>query len=248
MKEVRFRDPAGSVRTGEWQESSVRFGGENYETSKVDILPPVAPSKVVCMAANYSDHIEHDAPDDFDTPTRPEYFFKPPHTLAGHGDRITIPPEMDTVEYEGEVAAIIGEQCRRVSASDALDVVSGFTCLNDLSNRDDQLDEMNWVRGKAFDNAAPIGPCIAPTGKVPADARIQTQVNDEIKQESSRKYEIFSLETIIEDLTKYITLEEGDVISLGTPAGVDEVEDGDQIAIEIEGIGTLEHTIHRPSE
>lgn len=240
MRFVRFRDPAGAVRRGEWTANGVTFGGKSYERSEIDILPPSTPTKVVCIGLNYKDHAEEVQ---MDIPNRPMLFLKPPNTLSGHGDTIRLPKDKDRVDYEAELGVVISEQCRYVNASNAMDVVEGFTCVNDISNRDDQDIEQNWVRGKAFDGAAPVGPVIATPDEVPGDATIELRLNGESKQHSSRTQLIFSIPELIEEITTYMTLEPGDIISTGTTAGVGPLTSGDQVEIEIEGIGTLRHSI-----
>jgi 2-keto-4-pentenoate hydratase/2-oxohepta-3-ene-1,7-dioic acid hydratase in catechol pathway len=125
-------------------------------------------------------------------------------------------------------------------------VVAGFTCVNDLSNRDDQLVEQNWVRGKAFDNAAPIGPVVATPEEVSRDASIECRVNGETRQSSSREEFIFTVRELIAEITTYMTLEPGDIISTGTPAGVGPLADGDTVEVEVEGVGTLRNEVHIP--
>ena len=179
-------------------------------------------------------------------PDRPLLFLKPPNAVAGHGDEITGPAGKDRVDWEAELAVVIGEQCKHVRAEDAMDVVAGFTCLNDVSNRDDQNREQNWVRGKAFDGAAPMGPVLATPDEVPADAGVELRVNGETKQSSDREHMIFDVPTLIEEITTYLTLEPGDVIATGTPEGVGALADGDTVEVEIEGVGTLEHDVRVP--
>jgi 2-keto-4-pentenoate hydratase/2-oxohepta-3-ene-1,7-dioic acid hydratase (catechol pathway) len=141
---------------------------------------------------------------------------------------------------------VVGQQCRHVDAADAMDVVAGYTCVVDLSNRDDQDREQNWVRGKAFDGAAPMGPVVASPDRVPADASIELRVNGETQQSSSREHLIFSVPELIEEITTYLTLEPGDVIVTGTPEGVGPLSDGDDVTVEIEGVGRLEHSVTIP--
>ncbi|SDN27419.1 2-keto-4-pentenoate hydratase/2-oxohepta-3-ene-1,7-dioic acid hydratase (catechol pathway) [Halogranum gelatinilyticum] len=243
MHHVRFRDPAGAVRQGEWHEDAITFGGERYDHDEVDILPPCEPSKIVCIGRNYA---EHAAEMDNDMPNRPLLFLKPPNTLAGHGDTVTLPADKERIDHEAELAVVIGEQCRHVDAEDAMDVVAGFTCLNDLSNRDDQNKEQNWVRGKAFDGSAPMGPVLADPEHVPDDAAVELRVNGDLRQEGSRDQLFFDVPTLIEEITTYLTLEPGDVISTGTPAGVGPLEDGDTVEVIVEGVGTLEHDVRIP--
>jgi 2-keto-4-pentenoate hydratase/2-oxohepta-3-ene-1,7-dioic acid hydratase in catechol pathway len=245
MRHVRFRDPAGAIRHGEWTDEGIAFGGETYDPDEdaVDVLAPTEPTKVVCVGLNYHDHAEEQ---NSELPDRPLLFLKGPNAVAGHGDTVTLPAGKERVEWEAELGVVIGEQCRHVDAADAMDVVAGFTCVNDVSNRDDQRVESNWVRGKAFDGAAPMGPVVADVADVPEDARVQLRVNGETKQDSSRAELIFDVPTVIEEVTRYLTLEPGDVISTGTPAGVGPLSDGDRVEVEIEGVGTLAHSVRTP--
>ena len=240
MRIARFRDPAGSIRTGEWTDETVRFADQEYDHDDVDILAPTEPSKVVCVGLNYADHAEESGSE---PPERPLLFLKPPNAVAGHGDDVTLPSGKERIDHEAELGVVIGEQCRNVSRDDAMNVVRGFTCVDDLSNRDDQRQEQNWIRGKAFDGAAPIGPAIAPPEAVPDDATIELRVNGETRQSSDRSQLIFPVEELIEEITTYLTLEPGDVIATGTPAGVGPLADGDEVEIEVEGVGTLSHLV-----
>jgi len=247
MHYARFRDPAGSVREGQYdpETETVAFGGEEYafDDPTIDVLPPTEPSKIVCVGRNYADHA---AEMDNEVPDRPLLFLKPPNTLAGHGDTVTVPAGKDRVDWEAELAVVIGESCKHVDAADAMDVVAGFTCMNDISNRDDQNREQNWVRGKAFDNAAPLGPVIATPDEVPADAAVELRVDGEKKQSGNRSQLMFDVPTLIEEITTYLTLEAGDVIATGTPDGVGPLSDGDTVAVSVEGVGTLEHDVRIP--
>ena len=247
MHHVRFRDPAGSIREGTYdpETDTVAFGGEAYalDDPAIDVLPPAEPTKIVCIGRNYADHA---AERGGEVPDRPLLFLKPPNALAGHGDEITVPAGKDRIDWEAEIAVVIGEQCKDVDADDAMDVVAGFTCMNDVSNRDDQDREQNWVRGKAFDGAAPLGPVLATPDEVPSDASVELRVNGETKQSSDRSHLMFDVPTLIEEITTYLTLEPGDVISTGTPEGVGALSDGDTVEVEIEGVGTLEHDVRIP--
>jgi 2-keto-4-pentenoate hydratase/2-oxohepta-3-ene-1,7-dioic acid hydratase in catechol pathway len=240
MHHVRFRDPAGSVRSGRWIDDRIEFGGETFDPDAVDVLPPCTPSKIVCVGLNYANHA---AESGMEIPDRPLLFLKPPNALASHGSTVPLPAGKERIDYEAELGVVVGEQCRNVDASEAMDVVSGFTCVNDISNRDDQEVEQNWIRGKAFDNSAPLGPVVATPDEVPDDARISLRVNGETKQDSSRADFIFSVAELVAEITTYMTLEPGDVISTGTPEGVGPLADGDRVEVDIEGIPTLEHTV-----
>ena len=240
MHYARFRDPAGAVRRGEYRDGEVHFGGESYAEADVRFLPPCEPTKIVCIGRNYAAHA---AELDNEVPDRPLLFLKGPNTLAAHGDTITLPAGKERVDHEAELAVVIGEGCRNVPAEEAEGVIAGYTCLNDVSNRDDQREEQNWIRGKAFDGAAPIGPVLATPDEVPDDATIGLRVNGETRQESTIDLMYFSVPELIEEITTYMTLEAGDVIATGTPEGVNPLSDGDRVEVEIEGVGTLEHGV-----
>lgn len=242
MAWTRFRDPAGSVRTGEWHGDSVSFGGQTYDLDEVDLLSPTDPSKIVCVGLNYEDHAEEV---EMDLPERPMLFLKGPNAVAGHGDQIPMLPEV-RIDYEAELGVVIGEQCRHVSEDDAMDVVAGYTCLNDVSNRHDQADEQNWIRAKAFDSSLPAGPVVVDPEEVPDDASVRSRLNGELKQDSSLSQLIFSVPELIAEITTYMTLEPGDLIATGTPAGIGYVSPGDTLEVEIEGVGVLENEFVDP--
>jgi 2-keto-4-pentenoate hydratase/2-oxohepta-3-ene-1,7-dioic acid hydratase in catechol pathway len=239
---MRFRDPAGAVRRGEYADGTVSFGGRAYDAREVTVLPPCEPTKIVCVGRNYAAHADERGED---VPDRPLLFLKPPNALAGHGDTVTPPAGKDRIEHEAELAVVVGEQCRNVPEADAMDVVAGFTCANDVSNRDDQDREQNWVRGKAFDGACPLGPVLATPEELPDDASVELRVNGETRQSSSIDRFIFSIPELIAEITTYLTLEPGDVILTGTPEGVGPLEDGDYVEVEADGVGTLEHHVNR---
>lgn len=240
MAWTRFRDPAGSIRTGAWNGDSVSFGGRTYDVDDVDVLSPVTPSKIVCIGLNYQDHANEVG---METPDRPMPFLKGPNAVAGHGDEIPLLPKDVRIDYEDEMGVVIDEQCRHVSKDEAMDVVAGYTCFNDISNRHDQDDEQNWIRGKAFDHSAPIGPAVVSPEEVPDDASVQLRLNGETKQDSSLSQLIFSVPELIAEITTYMTLEPGDVIATGTPAGIGAVSAGDTVEVDIEGVGVLENDI-----
>src|SRR6056297_999804 len=243
MRRVRFRDPAGSVRTGEWTDAGIAFGGETYDPDEVDVLAPSDPSKIVCVGLNYADHA---AERNKEVPDRPLLFLKPPNTVSAHRSTVTLPAGKERIDHEAELAVVVGEQCRNLDATDAMDAVAGFTCANDLSNRDDQDREQNWVRGKAFDNSCPLGPVLATPDEVPDDAAVRLRVNGDVRQESSRDEFIFSVPELLEEITSYLTLEPGDVVLTGTPSGVGPLDDGDSVEVEVEGVGTLTHDVRIP--
>jgi len=242
MRHARFRDPSGAVRHGEWHGDSVSFAGDEYGLDEIALLAPSDPSKVVCVGRNYVAHAEeHDA----DVPDRPLLFLKPPNAVAGHGDTVALPAGKERVEWEAELGVVIEKQAKHVDAEDAMEYVAGYTCVDDVSNRDDQRAESQWVRGKAFDGSALIGPCVADPEHLPDDATIRTRVNGEVEQDATIDQMVFEVPALIEEATQYMTLEPGDVLATGTPEGVGPFEDGDTVEIEVEGVGTLEHQVRR---
>ncbi len=235
---IRFKDPAGCVQIGEIRAGDVFLEDHRYSFEEVEILPPTNPTKIVCVGLNYADHAEETGRE---PPSRPSLFLKPPNTVAAHNETITLLPNIERIDHEAELGVVIGKRCRNVLEEDAISVVKGYTCVNDLSNRDDQRKEQNWVRGKAFDKSAPIGPFIASPDTVPTDAKIQLRNNGKTMQNSSIDMMIFNISELIAEITAYMTLEPGDIISTGTPAGVGPIDHGDIVEIEIEGIGILKN-------
>ena len=237
---VRYLDDGRQPRWGRYEDGHIVTGEGRIDATSVIWLPPAIPSKIICLARNVAAHA---AERDAEVPERPEYFLKPPSALSAHGGTVRVPGPIESVDYEAELAAVIGEHARGVEVDNALDVVAGLTCMNDLSNRADQRRELNWVRGKAFDGSAPLGPGLVDPEHVPSDASITLSVNGERRQHGTRADYEFDLETVIVDVTRYLTLEPGDVIALGTTAGVGPLDDGDGVTIDIEGIGTLAHEV-----
>jgi 2-keto-4-pentenoate hydratase/2-oxohepta-3-ene-1,7-dioic acid hydratase in catechol pathway len=231
----------GIVRTGEWTEEEIDTGSKTYDPDAIDLLPPSDPTKIICQAGGYMDHREESGLDD--RPERPELFLKTPNCVSAHGNAIELPPGRDSVEFEAEFAIVVGEQCRAVDEDEAMEYVAGFTCVNDVSNRDDQRRERNWVRGKAFDGSLPMGPVLATPDEVPADAALTLRLNGEVRQETTREMMLFSVEELVADISELITLEPGDVIATGTPFGPDTLAEGDVVEVEFEGVGTLENHV-----
>ncbi len=250
MRIVRYRD-GDAARLGIVEGDEVRAaGGELFgrllpeerigALSDLQLLPPVAPGKIVAVGLNYLDHIQEDtgARQPREVPDEPVIFMKPPSSLVGHGDRIVLPPGADPVHYEAELAIVIGRRARRVRREDAYDHILGFTCGNDVSARNFQSKDGQWVRAKGFDTFCPLGPVIA-TDLRADDLAIESRLNGEVKQSSNTKYLIFNVPFLIEFISGVMTLLPGDVIMTGTPAGVGPMRAGDRIEVEIAGIGTL---------
>jgi 2-keto-4-pentenoate hydratase/2-oxohepta-3-ene-1,7-dioic acid hydratase in catechol pathway len=211
------------------------------------------PGKIVCVGLNYRDHA---AEGGMDLPKAPLLFAKWPNTLIGHGDAIVVPPETKQVDYEAELGVVIGRTAKRVSERDALDHVEGYICVNDISARDMQFADGQWTRGKSPDTFCPVGPRLVPREEIddPQALAIRCIVNGEALQDSSTAQMIFSVAEIIAYASQVITLEPGDLIATGTPAGVGVfrdpkvlLSDGDEVSVEIEGLGTLTNPITKES-
>ncbi|WP_406658300.1 fumarylacetoacetate hydrolase family protein [Methanolobus sp. ZRKC2] len=217
--------------------SSRENDGKTYEIEEVEILPPSIPTKIVCVGLNYHDHaVELN----MKVPEEPIIFLKPPSALIGHGGKIIHPKYSQRVDYEAELAIIIGKKCKSISYERAYDVIAGFTCFNDITARDLQNKDGQWTRSKSFDSFAPVGPFIVPAEDFEADnASISTRVNGEIRQDSNTSNLIFDVPYLIEFISGIMTLEVGDIIATGTPPGVGELNPGDLVEVEIEGIGIL---------
>ena len=203
------------------------------------------PGKIVCVGLNYRDHA---AEGGMDLPKAPLLFAKWPNTLIGDGDAVVLPPESTQVDYEAELGVVIGAKAKRVSERDALDHVAGYICVNDVSARDLQFADGQWTRGKSPDTFCPVGPRLVPREEIadPQALAIRCLVNGEALQDSSTAQMIFSVAEIIAYTSQIITLEPGDLIATGTPAGVGVfrdpkvlLKDGDEVSVEIEGVGTL---------
>lgn len=241
MHIARFRDPTGVTRCGEWTDEGLVAAGTTYDPSDVEILPPTQPTKVICQAGGYVDHRVESGYEE--VPDRPELFLKTPNCVVGHGDAIELPPGRESIEFEAEFAIVIGRQCRAVDEDDAMDYVRGYTCVNDVSNRDDQGEERNWVRGKAFDGSLPTGPVVATPDEVPENAHLELRHNGDVAQETSTEHMIFAVEELVAEVSELITLEPGDLIATGTPFGPDELALGDIVEVEFEGVGTLRNEV-----
>jgi 2-keto-4-pentenoate hydratase/2-oxohepta-3-ene-1,7-dioic acid hydratase in catechol pathway len=211
------------------------------------------PGKIVCVGLNYRDHA---AEGGMDLPNAPLLFAKWPNTLIGDGDAVVLPPESTQVDYEAELGVVIGTTAKRVSERDALDHVAGYICVNDVSARDLQFADGQWTRGKSPDTFCPVGPRLVPREEIgdPQSLAIRCIVNGEALQDSSTAQMIFSVAEIIAYASQVITLEEGDLIATGTPAGVGVfrdpkvlLKDGDEVSVEIEGLGTLTNPITKES-
>ncbi len=235
---VRF-EFEGKKYEGIMADESITCGGLSYELDDIRILPPAAPTKIVCIGLNYTDHAEELG---MKIPDEPIIFLKPPSSLIGHNSSILVPRENGRVDYEAELAVIIGTRCKNVSASSAADVIMGYSCFNDVTERTLQKKDGQWTRAKSFDTFAPLGPGTVSDIDT-SNLRITSRVNAELKQDSSTSKMIFSVGELVEFISSIMTLEKGDVISTGTPAGVEQLKRGDIVEVEIEDVGILRNTV-----
>jgi len=214
---------------------------DTFLLKEVELLPPTQPSKIICVGLNYRDHAMEL---DMTIPESPLLFLKPPSAVIGHLEKIVYPSKTRHVDYEAELAVIIGRRCKNIPAADADSVIMGYTCFNDVTARDLQKKDSQWTRAKSFDTFAPVGPYIA-TPKDVSDLCVKTMVNGELRQESSTSNLIFDVPHLIEFISGIMTLERGDIIATGTPSGVGELFVGDEVEVEIENIGILKNSVVR---
>ena len=227
-------DPAG-----------VRVTGNRYPLAEVRLLAPVLPSKVVAVGKNYAEHVKEmrELYASTDLPDEPVLFLKPSTSVTGPGDRIAYPVKItDRVDYEGELAVIIGRLCRDVPKHRAADVIFGYTCANDVTARDLQARDGQWTRAKGFDTFCPLGPWMETTAD-PADLGITTTVNGSVKQHARTSELLWDVPSLVEYVSSVMTLLPGDVLLTGTPEGVGALTHGDEVSVTIESIGTLTNRV-----
>ncbi len=218
----------------------VQFTGATFPLDDVRLLAPVLPSKVVAVGGNYADHAREMGAE---PPAEPVLFLKPSTAVVGHGDQIAYPVKLtQRVHYEGELAVIIGRLCREVPAAQASEVIFGYTCANDVTARDLQARDGQWTRAKGFDTFCPLGPWIE-TDADPADLELTTVVNGEVRQQARTSQLLYDVPALVEYVSTVMTLLPGDVLLTGTPAGVGPLEDGDEVSVTIENIGSLRNTV-----
>jgi 2-keto-4-pentenoate hydratase/2-oxohepta-3-ene-1,7-dioic acid hydratase in catechol pathway len=218
-------------------------GGRVREGAQVPpnahILVPTIPTKIVAVGRNYADHAKELGNE---APTEPILFLKPPTALLAHGGTIIRPPQSQRVDFEGELAIVIGSIAKNVKRDAWRDVVRGFTCANDVTARDLQKKDVQFTRGKSFDTFLPLGPALV-TDLDPSSLSIRTRVNGAVKQDGNTSRMVFPCDFLIEFISSVMTLLPGDVILTGTPAGVGPLNAGDTVEVEIEGIGTLRNVV-----
>jgi 2-keto-4-pentenoate hydratase/2-oxohepta-3-ene-1,7-dioic acid hydratase in catechol pathway len=214
-------------------------GKARYKLEDVTLQAPVQPGKIVAVGLNFEGHIREMG---HDTPEEPLIFLKAPSTVIGPGEAIVMPPESSRVDYEGELALVVGKRCRRINAADAPEYILGYTILNDVTARDLQKKDGQFSRAKSFDTFCPMGPWIE-TELYPGDLKITTVVSSVLRQDDSTSSMLFDPHVLLEFISGVMTLEPGDVIATGTPSGVGPLAPGDEVSIAIEGIGVLSNIV-----
>jgi len=248
MTELLADWPSGLAHIRDaWQRAAGTAAGEGVAFESVELLAPVPrPGKILAAGVNYQSHGEEQ---NRDAPDHPVLFAKMPTSVIGAGSAIRWSPNLTQgVDFEAELAVVIGRTCRRVSEADALDYVAGYTCLNDVSARDLQFSDKQFVRGKSLDTFCPMGPWLVTADEIPDPQQLSIRclVNGEVMQDASTAEMVFGVAALVSFCSQAMTLEPGDVIATGTPAGVGwfrdpkvTLHDGDEVVVEIESIGRL---------
>jgi 2-keto-4-pentenoate hydratase/2-oxohepta-3-ene-1,7-dioic acid hydratase in catechol pathway len=242
---VETDDPEGLVGTVAVLDSDplyrpVQFTGEQLQLADVRLLAPVIPrSKVVCVGRNYRAHAEELGNE---VPKEPLIFLKPNTSVVGPRDGIVYPEQTNDLHFEGELAIVIGRICRDLPRERAEEVIFGYTIANDVTARDLQKSDGQWARAKGYDTFCPLGPWISTDLDV-ADARVTTTLNGEPRQDGRTSQFIFDIPEVLAYITSFTTLLPGDVVLTGTPAGVGPMLPGDEVAISVEGLGTLTNKV-----
>ena len=243
---VRYEKPDGTTAWGLHdgdtvheieEDDSGRFqpGSVIAPFDSLTILPPVMPTKIVCVGRNYAAHAEELGNP---LPAEPLLFLKPPSAIVGQNGRIVLPDGVGRVDFEGELALVMGTQAAHLTPEEVPDVVLGMTCLNDVTARDLQKADRTFTRAKGFDTFCPVGPAIV-TGDIMAPRQVRTLVNGEVRQDGNTADMIFDVCRLVSYISHIMTLLPGDVIATGTPPGVGPLSPGDEVVVDIEGVGRL---------
>lgn len=209
--------------------------------ASVQLLPPVCPSKIVCVGRNYLDHAKELGND---APKEPLIFFKPPSSIIGQNEQILRPKVSERVDFEGELAVVIKKNCRNVAeGQDVRPFILGYTCANDVTARDLQKTDGQWTRAKGFDTFCPIGPVVTDESDPWQGVGVETRVNGVVKQSGNTRDFIFPLDVIIRYISRVMTLLPGDLICTGTPAGVGPLMAGDTVVVSVQGVGSLNNSV-----
>jgi len=213
---------------------------EPMPLSAAELLPPVTPTKIICVGRNYRDHAKELGNE---VPTEPLLFFKPPSSLLAPGGVIRLPAAAARVDFEGELALVIARRVRNLKAEEWAKAIRGYTLANDVTARDLQKKDGQWTRAKGFDTFCPVGPIVSDEVDPEAGLTIETRVNGELRQQGSTLDFIFRIPELLAYITAAITLEPGDLVLTGTPAGVGPLVSGDRVEVTVFGLGVLANTV-----
>ncbi len=227
--------------------NTLNLGAGSYALEEVKLLAPCEPSKVVCVGLNYRAHIDEFKREREGVPEEPVLFMKPASAVIGPGDAIVYPRMSTHVDYEAELAVVIGRECRHVEPEAVSEYILGYTCGNDVTARDLQRKDGQWTRGKGFDTFMPLGPWIE-TGYSGDSNRVRLYLNGELKQDSDTGKMIFPVPVLVSFISRIMTLVPGDVVLTGTPEGVGPMKPGDTVEVVLEGIGCLQNTVEKSPE
>jgi len=234
QEDLRFRLENGSALP-----FSTSF--EAIPLAAADLLAPVTPSKIICVGRNYREHVKELGNE---MPAEPLLFFKPPSSLQRPGGAVALPAVSERVDFEGELALVIGKRTRNLKPEDDWrSVLRGYTLANDISARDLQKKDVQWARAKGFDTFCPVGPIISDELDLDAGVTIETHVNGELRQQASTHDFIFTVPVLLRYISAAFTLEPGDLILTGTPSGVGPLKAGDRVEVSIAGLGVLANTV-----
>jgi len=224
-------------KNGIWLITQGKLSKELIPFNEVKILPVSIPTKIIAVGLNYKDHADEM---DVKVPEEPIIFMKPSTSVIGHKEKIILPKISKRVDYEGELAVVIGKKCKNIEPEEVEDYILGYTCFNDVTARDLQAKDVQYTRAKSFDTFAPLGPWIE-NEVDPTNLEIKTYLNDRVVQHSNTKNMVFDAFFLVSYISRIMTLLPGDIIATGTPSGVGPMQNGDVVKVEIEGIGTLEN-------
>jgi 2-keto-4-pentenoate hydratase/2-oxohepta-3-ene-1,7-dioic acid hydratase in catechol pathway len=232
-------DKVQEISAAPWSKWSAT--GQSLSLTSVRLTAPVTPTKIVCVGRNYAAHA---AELGNDVPKEPLIFLKPPTSIVGPSEAIVLTKYSQRVEHEGELGVVIGRRCARLNdREDPLSYVLGYTCVNDVTARDLQKSDVQFTRAKGFDTFCPVGPHIE-SGSSPDDLLVETLVNNEVRQSGRTSLMVFTPAFLVRWISRMMTLEPGDLIATGTPAGVGPLIAGDVVSVRIEGIGELRNPVH----
>jgi len=241
---LAHRQDSQSAHQAAWYREVAAKQGARFEPLPVveaRVLPPVSPSKIICVGRNYRDHAKELGNE---VPVTPLIFFKPPSSLLAPGKLVKRPKVSERVDYEGELAVVVGQRAHKLTSADNnREYVLGYTLANDVTARDLQKPDGQWTRAKGFDTFCPLGPWVSDELDPEVGLEIETRVNNEVKQKGNTRDFIFGLQALFEYITSVMTLEPGDLILTGTPAGVGPVVAGDLMEVSMTGLGVLKNMV-----